>query len=212
MELDDFKSAWARYDKKLTEKLKFNEDLLRKMNLNTSKREMQKPFIYELGNIFVLFLVFIYAISASIRLINEPKFYIPGFIAALICIIGLVTTIMKVNKFANIDYYGAPILKIQKDITLLNRFVLKARKHELGLLPILMICLIPLLFKSVHNIDIYQNIKLFIIEIVIILGISYPATIWINKHLYDRKFKNAERLLAELERFEKEELNENVDI
>ncbi len=41
-------------------------------------------------------------------------------------------------------------------------------------------------------------------EVVVIIGVSYPATIWINKHLYDRKFKNAERLLEELEKFEKE--------
>ena len=205
MELDDLKGAWAQYDKKLSENLKFNEDLLRKMNLNNSKREMQKPLIYELVNILVLFLLFVYVISASIRLINEPKFFIPGFIAALICIIGLITTVIKANRFANIDYYGAPILKIQKDIAQLNRLVLRFRRYELGLLPILIIPLLPLLFKSIHNIDIYQNIKLFTFEIVAILGISYPATIWINKHLYDRKFKNAERLLAELEKFEKEE-------
>ena len=48
MELDDLKNAWTQYDKKLAVNLKFNEDLLRKMNLNNSKKELQKPLIYEL--------------------------------------------------------------------------------------------------------------------------------------------------------------------
>lgn len=205
MELDDLKGAWAHYDKKLTENLKFNEELLRKMNLNNSKREMQKPLIYELIGIAVLFFMIIYVVAYSIRFIEEPKYSIPGFIAAIVGLVYLIFGIYRANRFLNVDYFCSSVLKLQMDITKLKKLVLRLRKYELLLIPILAIPLLPLLFKAIHNIDIYQNFRLLIIEIVLILGIGYPLTFWINKYLYDKKFKNTEKLLEELERFEKEE-------
>ena len=47
MELDDIKNTWASYDEKLNKSLKLNEELLRKLNLDKSKREMKGPFYYE---------------------------------------------------------------------------------------------------------------------------------------------------------------------
>jgi hypothetical protein len=205
MELDDFKAAWAEYDKKLTANLKFNEELLRKMNLNNSKKEMQKPLIYELMGVAISFLLIVYVVVNSIRFINEPKYCIPGFISALIGIVFLIFAAIKANKFLSIDYYGSSILKLHKDIAVLNRLVLQFRKFELILFPLLVVPLLPLLFKSIHGIDIYKNIKLLSIEIILILGIGFPFTLWINKHLYDKKFKITERLLKEIEQFETEE-------
>lgn len=204
MELDDLKNAWKQFDKKLSENLKFNEELLRKMNLNSSKRELQKPLIYEIGNIVVLFSLIVYSISTSIKLFEEPKYFIPGLILILICLTGLIFTILKLNRFLNIDYYGSSVLKLQKDIASLNNTILTYRRIELILIPILIVLLLPLIFKTLHGIDLYQNVKLFSIEIILILAISIPTTIWINKNVYDKKFKNVTRLLAELDKFEKE--------
>jgi hypothetical protein len=205
MELDELKGAWAQYDKKLSENLKVNEELLRKMNLNSSRHELQKPLLYEFGNVIMLFLILVYGVSMLMRFYAEPKFCVPACIAILVCIIGLISTIIKVNRFLNIDYYGSSIMKLQRDVVLLNKLVLRYRKYELSILPLFILPLLPLLFKSIHNIDLYHNIKLFAIDTIVILVISYPVTFWINKQLYDKKFKNAERLLAELDKFEKDE-------
>lgn len=204
MELDDLKSAWAQYDKKLAVNLKFNQELLRKMNLNIFKKELQKPLIYELSGVAVMFIFMIYVVASSIRFIHEPKYCIPGFISALLGLVFLVYAIIKANKFLSIDYYGSSVLKLQKEIATLNKQVLRLRKYELVLFPFLVLPLLPILFKTIHNIDIYQNIKLLSIEVILILGIGFPLTLWINKHLYDKKFKNAERLLQEIEKFESE--------
>jgi hypothetical protein len=204
MELDDLKSAWAQYDKKLAVNLKFNEELLRKMNLNSSKKELQKPLINELLSVAVMFILIVYVVASSIRFIDEPKYCIPGFISALLVLVFLLFAIIKANKFLSIDYYGSSVLKLQKDIATLNRLVLRLRKFELVLFPLLVLPLLPLLFKTIHNIDLYQNIRLLSIEIILILGIGFPLTFWINKHMYDKKFKNTERLLQEIEKFESE--------
>lgn len=205
MELDDLKGAWAQYDKKLAANLKFNEELLRKMNLNSSRKELQKPLINELLSVAAMFIVIIYVVASSIRFIDEPRYCIPGFISAIIGLAFLVFAVIKINKFLDVDYYGSSVVKLQKDITTLNRLILKLRKYELVLLPILTLPLLPILFKAIHNIDIYQNIKLFSIEIILILGIGFPLTLWVNKHLYDKKFKNAEHFLKEIDKFESEE-------
>jgi hypothetical protein len=205
MELDDFKTAWAQYDKKLTANLKLNEELLRKMNLNNIKKEMQKPLIYEIVGIAVMFLFIVYVAASSIRFINEPKYCIPGFISTMTGLIFFIFAIIRTNKFLSVDYYGSSVLKLQKDITTLKKLVLQLRKFELILTPPLVLPFVPLLFKAVHNIDIYQNIKLLTIEIILILGIGFPLALWINKHLYDKRFKNAESLLNEINKFESEE-------
>lgn len=204
MELDELKATWAQYDKKLSQNLKFNEELLRKMNLEKSRKELQKPLIYEISGVFISFIMVVYITAVSFRFIDEPKFAIPGFIATFVSLAYLVFAIMKINKFMSIDYYNSSVLKLQKEVTILNKLVLSLRKYELILFPLLVIPLLPILFKVIHNIDIYANLRLLIIEIVLMLGIGYPLLFWVNKHLYDKKFKNTEQFLKEIEEFEAE--------
>ena len=205
MELDELKSAWAQYDKKLTENLKLNEELIRKMNLNNSKKELQKPLISELVGIIILPLFILYVGVSSIRYIDEPKYCIPGFISLAIGLVYMTFGIYRANRFLNIDYYSSSALKMQMDIAKLKKLVLHLRKYELLLIPIFVISILPILYKAIHNIDIYQHIKFYAIVVIACSSIGFPLTIWINKYLYDKKFENVEKLLDDLNRFEKEE-------
>ena len=205
MELDELKSAWTQYDKKLTENLKLNEELIRKMNLNNSKKELQKPLISELVGIIILPLFILYVGVSSIRYIDEPKYCIPGFISLAIGLVYMTFGIYRANRFLNIDYYSSSALKMQMDIAKLKKLVLHLRKYELLLIPIFVISILPILYKAIHNIDIYQHIKFYAIVVIACSSIGFPLTIWINKYLYDKKFENVEKLLDDLNRFEKEE-------
>ena len=205
MELDEMKRAWAQYDKKLEENLKLNEELLRKMNLEKTRKELQKPLISEIANMVALSLVLLFIGSSTIKYINELRFSIPSFITTVIALFGLCTTIMKINKLLNIDYYGSSIIVLQKEITSVNKFIVIQRRIEYFLMPILAVTMIPIVFKIINNVDLYTRMTLFVTEIVLILGISLPLILWVNKHLYDKKFHNAKRFLEDIERFEKEE-------
>ncbi len=205
MELEELKQAWSQYDKNLKENLKTNQELLRNMNLDKSKRELQKPLKFEIMSVVILFLTVVVFFVFSARHISEIKFSIPGFIGVSIATVYLVFAIVKVNKFVNIDYYKSSIITLQKDLTKLKTIILRLRRIELLLLPFLIITILPIAFKAIHNIDIYNNIKLFAIEIVLILGVSYPVGIWINRNLYDKKIKDVKLFLDEIEKFEKEE-------
>jgi hypothetical protein len=202
MELDDLKSAWAQYDKKLTNHLRLNEELLRKWNLESAKRELQKPLQYELTGVVGQFVLIFTTVTFSVKVIDEPKYCVPGFIAAVFEIVGLVFAILKTNKFMNIDHYGTPILKLQKEIASVNKLVLLLRKYELILIPLVVLPSLPLIFKVLKHVDIYSHIELFSVAALLILGIGIPLTLWINKHLYDKKFQASAKFLKEIEDYE----------
>ncbi len=205
MELDDLKNTWSQYDKMLADNLRLNEELLRKLNLNSSKREMQKVLVYELINIVTAVLVIIFTLWLSVYYINLLRFCIPGFITIAVSAVYLILGIIRTKGLLNIDYYGSPVVKVQTEILTLKRKTLHLRKYELILLPLLLLPLLPLLFKFVHNIDIYKELSLLVFEVVLITGLAYPLLMWTYKHFYDKKFKNAENLLAELDKFKNEE-------
>jgi len=101
MELEELKSVWAQYDKKLSQNLKLNEELLRKMNLEKSKKEMTAPLFYEIisvigGAIFLLFII-----SATIRYSYELKFLVPGIITSIIVSIWFYNSISKIKLLNN---------------------------------------------------------------------------------------------------------------
>jgi len=205
MELDELKNNWADYDKKLSANLKLNEELLRKMNLNSSKREMQKVLIYELINILLLIILILYVFPNLFYYINQLRYSIPGFFSIGIALIFLVFSVIRMKDLINIDYYSLSVVKVQKRILTLKKKTLGFRKFELMLIPLFVLPILPILFKALHNIDIYQNLTLLIFEIVAILGLVYPLLFWVNRSLYDKKFKNAENLLNELKQFENEQ-------
>ena len=159
----------------------------------------------EIISVVILFLTIAVITGLSIQLLGNSKFSITGFTAVVICILYLIFSIMKVNKFSKIEYSNTPVIKLQKDISLLKSLILRLRKVELILLPILIITILPILFKVIHGINIFENLGPFIIKISIFLGICYPVSFWINRNLYDKKIKDAEMFLSEIENYEKDE-------
>ena len=204
MELDDLKRSWTEFDNKLDRNLKFNESLLRKMNMNTAKREFQKPLNIEIVNIVVAFLVIIYVSSMSIKFISELRFSIPGLLAVFVVFVYLYFSIRKANRFLKIDYFQSSVVKLQKEIAGLNQLVLRFRKYEFGMGPVLVLFLFPIIFKAYNKIDIYKHVWLFIIAFVSAVSIGVIGMILINKFYVDKKMKNVNRLLEEIVKFEKE--------
>jgi hypothetical protein len=203
MELDDLKSAWAQYDKKLSKNLEINVELLKKINVNSSKLELQKPLMAEVTGVVSMFIMTGMFIALLFRFIDEPKFAIPAFISTGIALVYFVFALIKMNKFLNIGYYGTSVTDLQKDIVEANRLVLKFRKYELLFSPTILISLPPI-WKVLHHVDLYQNKQSFLIAALVSFGIGFPATLWINKYLYDKKFQNADKLLKEIEDYKLE--------
>jgi hypothetical protein len=212
MELQEIKNTWAEYDKKLSESLKVNEELLKRMNLDKSKKELNSPMYGEMAAVVVMFLVFLPMMFYTIYMIKQPVFSILSFISAAIAFICMIFAILKTKAFLKIDYYNTPIVQLQNEITSLKMFILKFRKIEFVLATLLIICMAPVLFRWIWGIDIFASGYFIdpIIRIALALAIAIPLSIWMNKHFYDKKIENAQYHLKEIEKFSKEE--ESLDI
>ena len=205
MELEELKNAWAHYDKKLTLNLKLNEELLRKMNLERSKKEMNTPLINEIISITagIIFLAFI--VSATIRYSYELKFLLPGIITSIIVAIWVYNSVSKIKLLSNIDYYDSPIVELQKSINTFKLKYQKSKKFELYSFPAFAIAAMPILGIALRNFDIYEHPMRFIVGIVLALLLGYTGQIWLYKNLYEKKISNTTKFLDELNKFEQEE-------
>ena len=207
MELKELQEAWKQYDKKLTENLKLNEELLKTMNLDKSKNELDKPMYGEIASVIVMFLVFLPMMLYGIYMIKQPIFSLFAFINAAIALMCVIFAAIKVKAFMKIDYIATPIIQLQQQIASLKMRILKLRKIELLVLVPFTFSITPVLMKWIHNFDVFttDNLTDPIIRIIVILAVSFPAIIWTNKHFYDKRISNAQYYLHEIEKFSKEE-------
>ncbi len=203
MELDELKQKWTEYDNKLNESLKFNENLLRKMNLDKSREKIQKPVIFEIINIVIQLPVVIFLSYSIIHLFDKPEFSVTGFIALLILLYSVISSVIKIKVFTNIDYYNSPITMLQKQLTILKLKFLNYQKVILISLPVLVASIVPIVFYSFAGINVYEKLYVFFIVVTIYLVFGYFVAFWVNRSL-DRKLKDSEMYLKEIENFKME--------
>ena len=204
MELDYFKTIWAQYDIKLSENLKLNEELLKKMNLDRSIQEMKIPLNYEIASLLINILFILFFSISTFKLSSEIKFLIPGLVVILISVWWLLNSIKKVNILTKIDYFNSPVIELQKSINTIKQKAILFRKIEYFLLPIYAAAFAPIFVKTIYKIDIYNESEMYIIGIIMSLILYYPLAIWYYKVIYDKKLKTTSDFLNELIRFEKE--------
>ncbi len=204
MELDDLKIIWSEFDKKISDNIKLNEELLIKNTRKSARDELKSPLYSEILNLAVVFLGGVFIFSMSIKYIEEPRFSIPGFFSILIGLVYTVFSSIKINRIQSIDYIGSGIIKLQKDIVKLKKLFLQTRKYELILVPFIPVSILPIIHKHVSDIDVYDDIKSYIFEVLIVLAISIPIAIWFNKNFTDKKLDNANSMLEDIKKFEDE--------
>lgn len=205
MELDDLKGAWAQYDKKLSENLKLNEELLRSINFEKYNNALKKPLNLELLNIFIQLFMIVFLTFFLIRLSNEIQYFLTGLIGALLCGISLVFSVVKAFRINKLFYYHLSIMDFQKDLTHLRIFIMRLRKIEYVMAALLGITILPFLIKATAHIDVFGYLPLLIPGICCALGIGFVVGILLNMKVYDKGIKDAEIFLSAIAKFEKEE-------
>jgi len=206
MELDILKEAWTTHNKKLDQNLKLNETLLRRLNLDNAKKEMNKPLLMELVNTSFQFLVTCYVLILSFQMSEDSLFSIPGFISVLLAVGFMTMGIIRIKKMLNLDYDNTSIVTLQKKLAQTKVLVLKFRKIEYLMLPFYTITLAPILLKGLLDQDIYSMIQQTYMQVIVAIGIVVIVllTLWSNKFYYDRKLKSDEQSLFELIKYEKD--------
>ena len=205
MELDNLKGVWAQYDKKLSENLKFNEELLKATNFEKYNHALRKPLNLELLNIFIQLFMIGFLTFFLARLSNEIQFFSIGLIGALLCGISLVFSVVKAIRFNRLLYCHLSIMNFQKDITLLRIFIMRLRRMEYIMAALMGITIFPFIIKAMANIDIFGDLSLLIPGICCVIGIGFVIGILLNMNVYDKGLKDAEIFLSIIAKFEKDE-------
>lgn len=204
MDMTNLKEVWRQYDNKLSKSIALNEMVLRKANLNTSRKEMAKPLKYELWSTsFFLILIFL-TIYWIIKYQDNRPLLFCGIILLFALFYNTVLSFKKLKLFYSIDYYNTDILSLQTKILSVKKSVLKYRKAELILLPITFITSMVLFTKQIHHMDVWIYKSSLLPLMTIGLIISFLGTFLVNKFIYDKKIKKTEGLLQELKNYQTE--------
>jgi Na+/H+-dicarboxylate symporter len=205
MELDELQQAWGQYDKKLSESLKINEQLLKSMNLDKSKKEMNTPFAYELGSLIIVGVSMIFIIATTYKYAHIIELLASGILTSILLGLALIGAYKKVKLLSSIDYYRKPIVDLQKSLIQFDKLYLKCKKLELILFPVFVIVAIPILTMGLRGFNLLEHLGRYSIAFVSSLVLFYPVVLWIYKHWYSKKLSNVNDFIEELNRFELEQ-------
>jgi hypothetical protein len=204
MEPDDFKNAWTQHDQSLARNLRIDEETLKMVNLDRTKDQMEYPYISEMVELIGGALVGIALVVMSFHLKEYPIYLILGLIAVLIGSLYIRNALAKIRLLKQVNYYDMPVVNLQGELALIKKRILKFRKTELLLFPLYLLPLAALTSKTFYNVDVFGDFTLFAWKFVIALGVAYLLVLLVHKHLYDKRFKEVEKIIARLKEFEKD--------
>ncbi len=208
MELDDLKRSWEEYDKKLMENLRLNEEILRRSNLDRSKREMNvtlKWLSFDMTAAMIFFLLFCYW---TILYCRGPLYIVCGVILTLSMLFSFLSEAKLLGMLLRIDYYNTPVLDLQKQLVKFETAYKLGRKISIFVLPVLLP--VGLIFATsvleglgIPCVKFHTWPEVFIINCLLTIAIAYPLLFWIWRNLFDKRLKAARLFLVELQEFEK---------
>lgn len=204
MELEDLKNAWLEYDKKLSENLKTNNELIKRMNLNNAKSSMDTPKRYEIINVILGFVFVLLVIHYAFKFSADIKFLLSGVFTLLWSIMSLILSIRLLNSIGKLDFNNDSIIKIQKQLISYKKRYFDSKKIMSLTGPLFVIVSTPLISMAIVGVNIFLFPIVYAIAVAVALLIGYPVAVWINKNWYVNKIMDTNKFLEELNSFEKE--------
>ena len=223
MELEELKSLWSEYDKKLDKNLQLNMQLLRKINFDKVAGKATTLFIYKLVEMVIIMFMLVYLISFEIKNFTSPALSISGGITMLFIIAGFISDVRMMAIIGNLrSDYGTPIAAMQKQVEKLKLIIVGYTKWALLSIPFY-----PAFLMVAGKIFLHINFletkhRDYIVVNVIIGVLLLPLFAWMYRQLSKPEIKpvwiknfltgsgwnqaqSAKQFLDEIEQFEKGE-------
>ncbi len=210
MELDELKRSWEQYDQKLAENLRLNQELLRRSNLDRSRREMNTTLNWVWVNVLCVIPLVLLSLRWTLVYSRDPLLLICGIVFTIFMSLSFLYGLKELALLRKIDYYRAPVMELQKQLLAFGTFYHKVKKFELYTLPVVLVAGLIFVFKVSYKIgylkvDMLERFpKMVIIDLLILIPLTYLLLIWLYRNFYDKKVKAARQFFAELEEFERE--------
>jgi hypothetical protein len=155
MELDDFKAVWAREQKELESRLVLNERLVKQMTLEKSKGKFSKLlWLSILGrNLALVYMMISMVFAYWVR--EELACCIPAIIGGL----AMLFSYIQHRHLKQPDFIGMSTIELQKSINQSRIHTSRYSLYDLSIVVIWFVTLIPVFFKIVYNISIYESVN-----------------------------------------------------
>ena len=182
MEIEQLKSAWEAYDKKLDQQLRLNQRILREMKLDKVRSGLRGLIIKQTVSV-----VFIFIIIAALYgfIINHFSATAPTISAAILmvfAIILLVGIIGQISLASTVDY-SRPILIIQQQLEQIKLHNLRFFQLTMLSGPFYM-AYIFLGLKIISGIDFYQVADARWLQANVLFSIGMLiAVLWFNREI-----------------------------
>jgi hypothetical protein len=201
MELDEVKNLWKEENKKLENRIEFNEKFLRKMNIDKAAGEFDKFLkVSILGRNMALIYCAISLVMSSV-VIEEIEYSIPGIIGGLTMLWSFIHH-LSIEKP---DYSNISLIELQKSICKFRIHLSSSAKYDISIVSLWLLTMVPLYLRLGFNIFVYTNPKhlsiLCLLSFVVIV-----LTIVLSRNIYKQnelKLKRSEAYLDEIMEFEK---------
>ncbi len=204
MELSELKNEWNKHNSYLENEHRINEKILKKMNLDSSRRELSLPYRLEVIAAIVLLLSTIFLIAPLSQLWGRTNYFISGLSLPIVTLGGSIIAITKIKAFSRIDLYSSSVIQLHTDLSKLKSKIYGLVKFELLGIPIGILG-VPAAVKIVHNKEFADlNIQLMFIILIVYLIVLVPTIIWIYKKLYGERIDRAKSHLNEIIEYQNE--------
>ncbi|MEK6481119.1 hypothetical protein WJR50_26490 [Catalinimonas sp. 4WD22] len=225
MELDEIKSIWSAYDKKLEQSWKLNLSLLRRTNLDKVKSKLRNlvflhAFTLAFSILQIILLMYFVAVHA-----DELHFLAAGTTLLVWSFMIAYSAADQLSKINEMDY-SAPVMEIQKKLISIKLSIIKYLRLSILIIP-LYIAHILFWFELLFDVDMYlvANQQWWVGQIIFTLVVMVPLTIWLYKKLSPKNVNKswmkklisgsggkqigeAFTLLDEIQRFEKNDYSQ----
>jgi hypothetical protein len=196
MELIELQSIWQQYDKKISENINLNKEILRRM-LQSKPEKMVSWIKLKAGFNLILPIVIISLMMVpNVVFRNEISFY-TGF--TLFASFGLITYYWAIRYYFLLNKidFNNPVTLIKKDIKQVEKYKIKVTKFSyffapFGITGIFLMANIPILSK--HSI---LPISLIILVFLFSIYISFKFAIF-------ERFAKINKEIEEMEKLERE--------
>ena len=223
MELEELKTLWSDYDKKLDKSLQLNMKLLRQVTFDKASKKLGQLFFLKIVEMVILIVIIIGLLSFTFIHITEVRFSIPSFIIVGFVISGFASDVRQLSLIVQIrEGAAAPVSDLQKKVEKLKLLIVKYTRTSFISIPFYPLWAVVGV-KMFFNFDLWTPRSLNWLIANIIFGILlFPLFLWLFRQLGKQQIGNkmvknfltgsgwnqavlAQQFLEEIEKFEKGE-------
>jgi len=197
MELNELQSLWIENDKKISDNIRLNKEILKRMLISKPEKRFNWIKIKAEISLFSPIILFLALLVTDIQFCLTVNFYIGLSLFAAIYVTNYVWGIRYFLLIRKIDF-SESILSLKKEIAELEKYKIKITRISYMFMPFAILGIFLMLIqKPIYNAE--SIVMLALIVLVYISSIYYTF----KYSIYER-FRKLNKEIAEIEELEKE--------